>query len=307
METSTLSVTFAFVCVFFVFCKAETGKPYYVKKSSLCSIDQNEVCTSKNYDFYAIVIEVVADIKEDKLSKKGKDTVKDSGICANALKEAICSNPSRNCYEGNDESRAKEVCGKLRRNCPLLLEDSFDEYEEGCVEYLHKSVFTDLTCVANDPDERFKGYCPKPSGKMPAAYWKAYIAKSEELEEPMKYVEYANKFTSNTLVSNDCMRKIKDTVCVPLYCTEDEKSIIVPNLEDKCDEVLECINKIPDKYSKLSTLLEPIKRRLKKGCTKIVEFVKTGKVSGNAAQATLNVSIGLNALVIITIIAPYLY
>ena len=74
---------------------------------------------------------------------------------------------------------------------------------------------------------------------MPVAYWKAYKAKSEELSYPMKYVEYVNQYTNKELMSDSCMQKIKDATCVRMYCTEDEKSVIVPNLQDNCDDVME--------------------------------------------------------------------
>ncbi|CAB3993244.1 Chondroitin sulfate ABC exolyase, partial [Paramuricea clavata] len=109
---------------------------------------------------------------------------------------------------------------------------------------------------------------------MPAAYWQAYVEKSDKLKDPMKYLETANTFTGKELLSADCMEKIKNTVCVPLYCSEDEKSIIVPNLQDKCNGVLECINKASDKYDKLSSILKPIKDSLKGGCDKVVEAIK---------------------------------
>ena len=162
-----MSVTFIFACVFFVFSEAESGEPYHIKKSSLCFTEQDhEVCTSEKYDFYAVVREVVDDIKKDKVSRKEKDIGKDSGVCANALKTAICSKPSPLCFEGNDESGAKEVCEKLRRECRFLDDKDFDKYEDGCVKYLQKNVFTNLTCVAIAADEKFKGYCPKPSNKV---------------------------------------------------------------------------------------------------------------------------------------------
>ena len=73
---------------------------------------------------------------------------------------------------------------------------------------------------------------------MPVAYWNAYKAKSKELSYPMKHVETMNQFTNKELMSDSCMQKIKDAACVRMYCTEDEKSVIVPNLQDNCDEVM---------------------------------------------------------------------
>ena len=55
----------------------------------------------------------------------------------------------------------------------------------------------------------------------------------------MKYVEYVNQYTNKELMSDSCMQKIKDATCVRMYCTEDEKSVIVPNLQDNCDDVME--------------------------------------------------------------------
>ena len=74
---------------------------------------------------------------------------------------------------------------------------------------------------------------------MPEFYWKAYKLKSKELEGPMKYVEKVNKITGvDGLVSSECLEKIKKAACIPLYCSEDEKSIMVPNVQDNCNEVM---------------------------------------------------------------------
>ena len=75
--------------------------------------------------------------------------------------------------------------------------------------------------------------------QMPASYWQVYALKSKSWETPMGLLENVNKLTGVNLLSKDCMKKIKNAVCVPLYCTEDKQSIIVPNLQENCNDVLE--------------------------------------------------------------------
>ena len=162
MQTLRLALVLSFF--YFAFCKEDDKKPYYIKKSSFCYSDKNsEVCSGDKYDFYAAVEQVIDDV--NKLSKKEKGIGKQSSVCANALKRAMCSDDKPLCFEGNDDSGAKRICDQLRNECPLLADDSFDKYEDGCVKYMQRE-FQNLTCVGIGADVKFKGYCPKPTGKV---------------------------------------------------------------------------------------------------------------------------------------------
>jgi hypothetical protein len=73
--------------------------------------------------------------------------------------------------------------------------------------------------------------------QMAKILWRIYAKMSESLEMQMgmKFLKNAN------LLSEDCLKKIKNTLCVPPYCTKDEKSIIVPAniyMQENCNDVL---------------------------------------------------------------------
>ena len=274
MRTFNLVVALPFL--YFALCNADDKKPYLVKKSLLCNSDQDsEVCIGDKYNFYSVVKQIVDSV--EKLSEKQKVTAKNIGVCGNAFKKAICSKRNQLCLDKNDDSGAKRVCKQLSEECPAFSKDSSPGYEEECVKYMQRQS-TNLTCV--NSDAKFAGYCPKPTSKMPATYLQAYAAKSKSLEMPMGLVENVNKLTGVDLLSKDCMKKIKNAVCVPLYCTEDKESIMVPNLQENCNDVLECINKASDKYEKFSSMLKPIKDRINKGCDKFIALVKPKSVVG---------------------------
>lgn len=303
---ANLSIRFALFFFCFAFVEAEKD-PYYIKKSLFCFSDQSsQICADDSkYDFYSVVKEIVN--SNDKLGKEDKDIAKTYGDCTNALKDAICSMPSLLCFDENDNSGPRRVCSELRKKCPLLSGQSFDKYEDRCLEFLQ----INLTCVSTKEDKKFKGFCPRPSQKMPASYWSAYKLKSDELEDPMEYLTSVNKATGFELLSKDCLDKIKDAVCMPLYCTEDEKSIIVPNLLDKCNAVLECVSKASDKYEKLSSVLEPIKKALTGGCDKIVDAIKaesSARASNDAERTSHTQRLGPELLLVtITLFVIYFY
>ena len=162
-----LRLVLAFSFLYFAFCNVDNKKPYYIKKSLMCQFSINyRVCI---YDRYSLVEEKIVDIYNiDKLSKKQKGDAENLSVCANALREAICSSkPSPLCLEENDDSGAKRVCGQLRRECPLSTNDTVETFEKECMKSIQKltlSLFPDLTCVY--PDKELKGYCPTPTGKV---------------------------------------------------------------------------------------------------------------------------------------------
>lgn len=76
---------------------------------------------------------------------------------------------------------------------------------------------------------------------MPADFLAEYESNSIELKEMFDQIRastYNGTKDGKRIFSDDCVRKLEDISCSPLYCSADEKHLLIAHDQEDCNEII---------------------------------------------------------------------
>lgn len=224
--------------------KASDGKFYVladregcvsVKSLEPCPLPVNTTLSRYSAKRYQHETKIV-----DSLIKLFESTEGITKECQNDLKTALCSEYTPKCSDNGtqDYGDFRSECKKFYLSCPESVTNDYKK-EKFCETLLTGNI--DHNCVT--PPRSVKGICPQPKYKMPLDVFTTYEKDSETLSESFEFFD-TFKVDGKLLFPTDCISKLKDISCVPVYCSADEKRLLVKHDRDDCTSaVKECMDK----------------------------------------------------------------